>query len=139
MITGLKLRVVTPSGPVVELEADAITACSELGEFCVLPEHRPILAALKPGRFIVEVNGETRIYATDVGFFEGGADHVNVMTQHCVSKQSLADKVADLETERASLAESLGRLEEDSPARSTLESGLTWVDAQLAVVRESAL
>ncbi len=50
----LRLRVVTPNGPVLDEEAIAVTACSELGEFCVLPEHRPILSALSVGRLVVE-------------------------------------------------------------------------------------
>ena len=136
MITGLKLRVVTPSGPVLALEADTVTACSEEGEFCVLPEHCPILASLNPGHFIVEVDGEKQIYATDVGFFEGGVDHVNVMTQHCISKDVLVEKLEALQNELASLKKRLDSLEEDSPARNTLEASFAWVEAQLLVAQE---
>ena len=136
MSTDLRLRVVTPSGPVVDISASSITACSDVGEFCVLPEHRPILAALKPGRFMFESGGENRIYVMDVGFFEGGMDHANVMTQHCVPLSTVLSMVEDLRHERDELTGELAALEDDSPARTTLSSRLQWVEAQLTVAQQ---
>ena len=136
MDTGIKLRVVTPSGPVVDALADAITARTEVGEFCVLPEHLPILASLTPGRFVVDLSGDLKVYAIDVGFFEGGAHHVNVMTQHCISKEDLIENLEVLDEEYEMLTEELNSLEDDSPARATVRSSLLWVEAQLSVARE---
>ena len=136
MNSELKLRVVTPFGPVIDQVVSSITACSELGEFCVLPEHRPILASLKASRFMFEANGETKVYAMDIGFFEGGADHVNVMTQHCVSKESVSDAVESLGKELAALQEEFDKLEEDSSTRNTLTAAINWLEAQLAVAGE---
>ena len=132
----IKLRVVTPSGPVVEQMVSSITTSSEMGEFCVLPEHRPVLASLKPGRLMFEVDGEPTVYAVDIGFFESSADHVNVMTQHCVSKESIEEEIEDLQKELGSLQEEFSELEEDSPARTTLEAGITWLQAQLEVAQK---
>lgn len=132
----LKLRVVTPSGPVVDLVAHSVTACSEVGEFCVLPEHQPILASLKPGRFMFETKGEKQVYAMDVGFFEGGLDHVNVMTQHCVSKDDILASMDELEQDLAALTADMNEMEADSPSRATAQANVDWIEAQLIVAKE---
>lgn len=45
----LKLEVVTPTGKVLSADADSVTAPGALGEFGVLPEHRPGLVMLGGG------------------------------------------------------------------------------------------
>ena len=136
MLDVLKLRVVTPSGRVLDQLATSVVASSEVGEFCVLPEHAPVLAALKPGRLMVEADGETLVFATDVGFFECGADHVNVMTAHCVSKAAIADQLGTLEGELASLQATLAELEDDNPQEMSIQLMLAWVEAQISVAKE---
>jgi F0F1-type ATP synthase epsilon subunit len=97
----LRVVVVTPNGPVLDEEAIAVTAFSEeLGEFCVLPEHRPILSALSAGRLVVEhPDGGSVDFVTDNGFFEGGPRHANIITQRCVrvSDIDLSEVVKEVE------------------------------------------
>lgn len=45
----IKLEVVTPTGKVLETQADSVTAPGAEGEFGVLPEHRPGLVMLGGG------------------------------------------------------------------------------------------
>ncbi|MBW2375487.1 MAG: ATP synthase F1 subunit epsilon, partial [Deltaproteobacteria bacterium] len=45
----LQLDVVTPSGSVLSAQVDSVQAPSVEGEFGVLPNHLPLLAALKCG------------------------------------------------------------------------------------------
>ena len=45
----LKLEVVTPTGKVLDVQADSVTAPGALGELGVLPEHRPGLVMLGGG------------------------------------------------------------------------------------------
>ncbi|MBN2340900.1 MAG: ATP synthase F1 subunit epsilon [Deltaproteobacteria bacterium] len=134
MTADVRLKVVTPSGPVIDETVRSITACSEVGEFCVLPEHRPILASLKAGRLMFERDGETKVFATDAGFFEGGPDHVHVMTQHCVAKE---DVISDeVQTQLAELQQKLNSLSEDSAERLPVEASIAWCEAQIRIVSE---
>ncbi len=45
----IKLEVVTPTGKVLDVEADSVTAPGALGDLGVLPEHRPGLVMLGGG------------------------------------------------------------------------------------------
>lgn len=149
MSANVRLKVVTPTGAVIDETVSAVTACSQVGEFCVLPEHRPILASLKAGRFMVEQDGETKIYVTDIGFCEGGIDHVNVMTQHCIAQEDV--DLSKVEVELAQLQEQLVELQKLEKAekkddeasdgsivsqRASVEAAISWAKAQLFVAKD---
>lgn len=53
----IKLEVVTPTGKVLDVEADTVTAPGALGELGVLPEHRPGLVMLGGGALRYEKSG----------------------------------------------------------------------------------
>lgn len=53
----IKLEVVTPTGKVLDVEADSVTAPGALGELGVLPEHRPGLVMLGGGTLQYTANG----------------------------------------------------------------------------------
>ena len=128
----LKIRVVTPKGSVLDTEAASLTAQGDLGEFCVLPNHRPILSALLPGRMIAEtLNGEKIAYAIDRGFLEGGPDHVNAITERCAKKEDL-DRSA-LQKEQADLEQKLEGADPEAPDLEALKDQLSWVRTRLTV------
>ena len=124
------MRVVTPDGPVLDEEAISVTACSEqLGEFCVLPEHRPILAALGAGRLAVKrPDGGSDEFVTDSGFFEGGPRHVNVITQRCVRVSEI--DLSEVTEEIEEIEEKLSGLEYGDAARDELDVSLVWALAR---------
>jgi ATP synthase F1 epsilon subunit len=134
MTERIRLRVVTPDGARLDEEVTAVTARSEIGEFCVLPAHRPILAAIRAGRLLVRrINGETARFAVDRGFFEGGLDHVNVITGGFAAPEDL--DAAEIEREAAALEERLVALEEGDPAREGVLLDLEWAGARLELSR----
>lgn len=53
----IKLEVVTPTGKVLDVDADNVTAPGVLGELGVLPEHRPGLIMLGGGALRYEKSG----------------------------------------------------------------------------------
>jgi len=126
----IRLKVVTPSGSRLDEEVASVTARSEVGEFCVLPAHRPILAALRAGRLLVQdTGGETRAYAIDRGFFEGGPDHVNVITSDFATMEQLVPD--EIEREATDLRERLESMEEGDPEREGVVLDLEWAGARL--------
>lgn len=126
----LRVVVVTPNGPVLDEEAIAVTACSEeLGEFCVLPEHRPILSALGAGRLVVEhPDGGSVDFVTDSGFFEGGPGHVNIITQRCVRVSDI--DISQVVKEVEKIEKELSGLEYGDAARDELNVNLEWARAR---------
>ena len=62
------------------MEVDSVQAPSVEGEFGVLPNHLPLLAALKCGLLVWEVEGKRKVAAIGPGFVEGGPEKVLLLT-----------------------------------------------------------
>ena len=136
MAETLKLKVVTPKGSSIDMNALSVTACSEVGEFCILPQHRPILASLRAGRFMVATEeGDTLSFVTNTGFIEGGPGQVNVLTSECVNLVQLDGKSID--TEIGEIASTLLKLSDsDRGTRAALENRLAFVMACQTAIRQ---
>ena len=133
MADSLDLKVVTPKGSLLNKKVASFTGCSDLGEFCILPEHRPLLASLVAGRMIVEQQGgEKKTYALDRGFLEAGIDHVNVITERCLAAEDL-DKT-EITTEKEELESELKDLDQGSPEASELLLKLDWAKVRLSII-----
>ena len=77
----LNLEVATPSGLKLQAEVESVSAPSVHGEFGVLPDHLPLLAALAlwpPPRYTV--GGKSKVAAVGPGFVEAEPDRVEVLT-----------------------------------------------------------
>ncbi len=132
----MNLKIVTPKGSRFDEPVQSFTACSELGEFCLLPNHRPILSSLIPGRMAaVRADGTKLIFALNGGFLQGGPDYVNVITEDCATAEEL--QPAPLNDEQSVLEQQLEAHIEENTERRTLEQELLWVRAKLAVVLEN--
>ncbi len=133
MAEAFRLKVVTPSGGVYDENVAAVTVRSEVGEFCMLPGHCRILAALEPGRMLIAANdGGSASYAIDEGFLEGGADHVNVIIQRCVPVAEIDE--AAVRREADALASALVGMSEEDPERAERALALRWAEARLETV-----
>jgi F-type H+-transporting ATPase subunit epsilon len=135
MAESLLLKVVTPEGSLLDEEVATFTGRSDLGEFCILPQHRPFLASLVAGRMLIEhVNGEKKSYALDKGFLEAGLDHVNVITERCIPAEDL--DVAALTGELNALESQMENLDLGSTEAETLLLQLEWIEARLSVAKK---
>jgi len=133
MADSFRLKVVTPAGGVFDGDVASVTTRSEVGEFCMLPEHCRLLTALEPGRLaIAKRDGGVESYVIDEGFLEGGADHANVIVQQCVAVADIDEAAVKREAEvlRAALA----RLAEEDPERAEQARTLRWAEARLDAV-----
>jgi F-type H+-transporting ATPase subunit epsilon len=79
----IRLEIVTPEKTAFDDEADAVNAPSVLGEFGVLPLHRPMLASCRSG-VVTVVDGQHEVHlVVGPGFAEVGPDHVVLLTDRC--------------------------------------------------------
>jgi ATP synthase F1 epsilon subunit len=133
MSGAFRLTVVTPAGGVFDDDVAAVTARSEVGEFCMLPEHCRLLTALEPGRLVVaRKDGAAETFVIDEGFLEGGGDHANVIVQRCVAVGEIDEAAVKREADQ--LRAALAKLAEDDPERAEQERALRWVEARLDAV-----
>jgi F0F1-type ATP synthase epsilon subunit len=68
----MRFSITTPLGSVVEAEIDEVTAPGQEGELGVLPEHIPLMTALKPGVLTYHRSGggHTHVLAVGEGFLQ---------------------------------------------------------------------
>jgi len=127
----LQLDVVTPTGSVLSVKVDSVQAPSVEGEFGVLPNHLPLLAALKCGLLVWEVEGKRHIAAIGPGFVEGGPDKVLLLTDLYASPEKI--KPDSVRQELAKAEEALKQFDElyEGPEYTELQRNVDWAIARL--------
>ncbi|MBV9240712.1 MAG: F0F1 ATP synthase subunit epsilon [Acidobacteria bacterium] len=75
----LKLEIVTPEKRVLDAEVDSVTVPTASGEAGILPNHAPLVSALKPGVLAYTVKGSTDCIAVSGGFVEVNNDKVAIL------------------------------------------------------------
>jgi F-type H+-transporting ATPase subunit epsilon len=132
----ITLEVVTPTGPVVKVEVDQVEAPSVLGEFGVLPGHRPLLAALEAGVVRYRSAGKLIAIAVSQGFAEAGPDRVTILTDAAIDGTEV--DTASVQSERDDVLKKLENLSAEAGTEyEELLRKRKWLDAQLAAARES--
>ncbi|MGD8316874.1 MAG: ATP synthase F1 subunit epsilon [Myxococcales bacterium] len=127
----LQLDVVTPAGSVLSAKVDSVQAPSVQGEFGVLPNHLPLLAALKCGLLFWEVEGKRHVAAVGPGFVEGGPDKVLLLTDLFALPETIKPETVRTELARAEEAlKGFGELYE-GPEYNELQRDVDWAQARL--------
>lgn len=127
----LQLDVVTPTGAVLSAQVDSVQAPSVEGEFGVLPNHLPLLAALKSGLLVWKVEGKRHVAAIGPGFVEGGPDKVLLLTDVFASPETIKPDVVRKELAQAQEAlKAFGELYE-GPEYNELQRDIDWAHARL--------
>jgi F-type H+-transporting ATPase subunit epsilon len=114
----LKLEVVTPEKKVVETEADSVTVPTASGEAGILPNHAPLISALKPGVLSYTTRNVTEKIAVSGGFVEVNKDKVSVLADAAETTEEInvdAARADRDEAERA-LAENINHPVEHTEA-----------------------
>lgn len=75
----LKLEIVTPERKIVDTEADSVTVPTASGDIGLLPNHAPLISALRPGILVYSCGGTTNQIAVSGGFVEVNRDKVSVL------------------------------------------------------------
>lgn len=126
----LKLEIATPAGLALQTEVDSVQAPSVKGEFGVLPMHLPILAALKSGVIVYEIDHKKHVAAIGHGFIEAGPDKVLLLTAMYLEPHDIDPEAAA--KEQAKAEEALKAFEEAyvGPEYNELQRDIDWAVAQ---------
>jgi F-type H+-transporting ATPase subunit epsilon len=89
MADTIALEIVTPDGLKLKEAVNELTAPSVEGEFGVLPQHRPMLAALATGIVTYIQNGKSESVAVGPGFVEVAADKALLLTDRFIKKDDI--------------------------------------------------
>ena len=100
----LKLEIVTPEKRVVDETVDSVTVPTLSGEAGILPNHAPLISALKPGILSFTHKGATERLAVAGGFVEVNSDKVSVLTDVAENAAEINIEAARAEREEAEKA-----------------------------------
>ncbi len=127
----LQLDVVTPTGSVLSVKVDSVQAPSVEGEFGVLPNHLPLLAALQCGLLVWEIEGKRNLAAIGPGFVEGGPEKVLLLTDLYATPDEIKPDAVRQELAKAEEAlKGFGELYE-GPEYTELQRDVDWAIARL--------
>ncbi len=121
----LKLEIVTPEKRVLDANVDSVTVPTATGEAGILPNHVPLISALKPGILTYTLNGASDKLAVSGGFVEVNANTVSVLvdTASKAEEIDLVEAKAEKEAaEKAFAAVANGPVEETDAIREQIES-----------------
>jgi F-type H+-transporting ATPase subunit epsilon len=128
----LRLEIVTPEKRVLDAEVDSVTVPTASGEAGILPQHAPLVSALRPGVLAYSIKGSTDCIAVSSGFVEVNNDKVAVLVDTAERSEEIdaASARDDRETaEKAVSAAGVVTVEEAEAARESVD----LADARVAV------
>ena len=107
---GLRLDIVTPDKVVLNAEVDYVGAEGVDGQFGLLPQHAPMLSALKVGDLYYRQGSETHWVFVSGGFAQISDNKVTILAES-------AELASDIDVERAQEAKARAekRLAEPQP------------------------
>lgn len=117
MATPMSVSIVSPEEAIWEGEAELVIARSPEGEFGIMHNHIPFLAALVPGAVTVVSGGTREVFLVTGGFLEANGDgneyHVIVLADDAeatgeITAEEIQKRVQELQRERE-----LDRVSED--------------------------
>lgn len=97
----LKLEIVTPERKVFDEMVDSVTVPTASGEAGILPNHAPLISALKPGILSYTNKGTTERFAISGGFVEVSSNKVAVLTDTAETASEIDAQAARAEREAA--------------------------------------
>jgi len=124
----LHLEIVTPEKRVLDAEVDSVTVTTATGEAGILPNHAPLISALKPGILSYSAKGSTDKLAVSGGFVEVSNNSVSVLADTAESAgeidvaQARSDKDA---ADKALAAVATASLAETEAARDAVDAANT--------------
>ncbi|MGX8718177.1 MAG: F0F1 ATP synthase subunit epsilon [Desulfovibrio sp.] len=94
---GLRLEIVTPDSVVVSADVDYVGACGIDGQFGLMPQHAPLVSALKVGEVYYRQGNETTWVFVSGGFAQISDNKVTILVES-------AERATDIDVERAERA-----------------------------------
>jgi F-type H+-transporting ATPase subunit epsilon len=128
-MASIELEIVTPEGIQLAASVSEFTAQSSVGEFGVLPMHRPMLAALKTGIVRYTENGEPEEVAVGPGFVQVLDDRAVLLTQRFIKKDDVDPVTARRDLKDAE--EAIDQFEGEGPELPEMILKSLWAAARL--------
>lgn len=121
----LRLEIVTPEHRVLDTEVDSVTVMTASGEVGILPNHAPMVSALKPGVLSYSVKGNSDKLVVTGGFVEVNSNKVAVLADSAESAAEIdieSARAAREEAEKALAGSAMSSLADTEAVREQLDA-----------------
>jgi F-type H+-transporting ATPase subunit epsilon len=129
----LRLEIVTPEAKAYSEDVDMVVIPGSEGELGILPQHVPLLTAIKPGELRVVKQGQETFLAVGEGFVEITQESVIVLTDMAMKDTQIDEAAAQAAFDKAQ--EELRHQRLNAEEIATVEANLEKALAQLHVKR----
>jgi F-type H+-transporting ATPase subunit epsilon len=100
MVT-MRFEIITAERQVYADDVELVLAPGIEGELGILPNHAPLMTALRPGEILVRKDGEESYLAVSGGFLEVMGNHVVVLADACEHSEEIEEERAQEAVRRA--------------------------------------
>ncbi|MDJ0637437.1 MAG: F0F1 ATP synthase subunit epsilon [Paracoccaceae bacterium] len=102
MADTMQFDLVSPERKLASGQATSVMIPGADGDMTAMPDHAPVVATLRPGILVVEMDGATHEYAITGGFAQITAEGTTILADEAlpkaeVSMDMLADRIATAE------------------------------------------
>jgi F-type H+-transporting ATPase subunit epsilon len=94
MAKTIELKIVTPEKVLLSEEVNGVSFPTVDGEITVLPEHIPIIAAIKPGEVRIQKDGKERFLSIAKGVLEVDGESMTLLTDAAENAEEIDEKRA---------------------------------------------
>jgi F-type H+-transporting ATPase subunit epsilon len=91
----IELKIVTPEKVLYQGMVDAVSVSTREGEITVLPDHLPIIAAIKPGELRIKVDGKVNAFSITRGVAEVDGKTITILTDAAEKAEEIDEKRAE--------------------------------------------
>ncbi|MBT3865301.1 ATP synthase F1 subunit epsilon [Candidatus Peregrinibacteria bacterium] len=91
----IELKIITPGEILLREEVEGVSFPTVEGEITILPEHIPIIAAIKPGEVKIKKDGKERFFSIARGVLEVDGKSITLLTDAAERPDDIDEKRAE--------------------------------------------
>jgi F-type H+-transporting ATPase subunit epsilon len=114
MTKQIELKIVTPDKVLYKDDVEGVSIPTMEGEITILPDHLPIIAAMKPGELKIKKEGKENYFSVTRGVVEVDGKSITILTDAAEKAEEIDEKRAKEAQERAKALMSEKRHDEES-------------------------
>lgn len=90
-----ELKIVTPEKVIYQDMVSSVSVPTREGEITVLPDHLPIIAAIKPGELRIKIGGKVSLFSITRGVAEVDGKTMTILTDAAERAEDIDEKRAE--------------------------------------------
>lgn len=90
----IELKIVTPEKVIYDKRVSSVSVPTLEGEITVLPDHLPIIAAIKPGELKIKIDGKEEYFSVTKGVLEVDGKMITLLTDAAERAEAIDEQRA---------------------------------------------